>query len=52
MLGIKDARAWNRAQRKADPEPKRCVVCGRWFTRRRGTTCSKECAEQAKSDSD
>jgi hypothetical protein len=47
MLGIKDAREWAKAQRKSNPEPKRCPVCNRWFTRR-GIVCSKACAEKAK----
>jgi hypothetical protein len=43
----KDARGLAKAQRQSSLEAKQCVVCGRWFSKRRDQFCSQECAEKA-----
>jgi len=45
----KDARGEARRERnyRRAGEPKQCVVCGRWFTRRSDKTCSTECEQKA-----
>jgi hypothetical protein len=46
---MKDERQRLKQQRQFDrtAEPKQCIVCGRWFTKRRGKICSIVCAEKA-----
>jgi hypothetical protein len=40
--GMKDIRGARKAQRRYGDEAKRCIVCGRWHTRR-DKTCSEAC---------
>jgi hypothetical protein len=46
---MKDERGRLKRQRELERsgEPKQCVVCGRWFTRRPDRTCSAACAQKA-----
>ena len=45
--GMKDVRGARKAERQYGDEAKRCIVCGRWHTRR-DKTCSSACAQKAK----
>jgi len=47
MKQMKDVRAARKAERQYGDEAKRCIVCGRWHTRR-DKTCSSACAQKAK----
>jgi hypothetical protein len=44
--GMKDVRGARKAERQYGDEAKRCIVCGRWHTRR-DKTCSSACAQKA-----
>ena len=44
--GMKDVRGARKAARRYGDEAKRCIVCGRWHTRR-DKTCSEACAQKA-----
>jgi hypothetical protein len=44
--GMKDVRGARKAERQYGDEAKRCIVCGRWHTRR-DKTCSSACAQRA-----
>ena len=47
MKQMKDVRGARKAERRYGDEAKRCIVCGRWHTRR-DKTCSSACAQKAK----
>jgi hypothetical protein len=47
MKQMKDVRGARKAERQYGDEAKRCIVCGRWHTRR-DKTCSSACAQKAK----
>jgi hypothetical protein len=44
---MKDVRGARKAERRYSDEAKRCIVCGRWHTRR-DKTCSSVCEQKAK----
>jgi hypothetical protein len=46
---VKDIRGQAKKEREysAQNPPRQCVVCGRWFRRRRGNVCSIACAQKA-----
>jgi len=46
MKQMKDVRGARKAERQYGDEAKRCIVCGRWHTRR-DKTCSSACAQKA-----
>ena len=43
---MKDARGEAKAERHNSDQATQCVVCGRWFSKRKDTVCSKKCAER------
>ena len=43
---MKDARGQAKAERHNPDQAKQCVVCGRWFSKRKDSVCSKKCAER------
>jgi hypothetical protein len=47
MKQMKDVRSARKAERQYGDEAKRCIICGRWHTRR-DKTCSSACAQKAK----
>ena len=49
MKQMKDVRGARKAERRYGDEAKRCIVCGRWHTRR-DKTCSSACAQKAKAN--
>jgi hypothetical protein len=52
MIGSRDARGWKDAERKSPLQVRKCIVCNRWFSKPKGQTCSKECAERAAENGD
>jgi hypothetical protein len=42
---MKDIRQQQKAERQRAAEPKRCVICKRWHTKK-GSTCGRKCAER------
>jgi hypothetical protein len=46
MKQMKDVRGVRKAERRYGDEAKRCIVCGRWHTRR-DKTCSSACEQKA-----
>jgi hypothetical protein len=43
--GMKDVRGARKAERQYGDQAKRCIVCGRWHTRR-DKTCSSACTRR------
>ena len=49
---MQDARGMKRAERADRIEAQQCVVCGRWFSKRKDRVCSRACLEKSKQEGD